>query len=42
VNTGTSLPVTFGGRSRTIGSGHSSSPAYHLKNCCKARYWLLA
>ena len=41
VKTGTSFPVTFGGRSRTIGSGSCSSSAHHLKNCCSARYWLL-
>ena len=34
--------VTFGGRSLAIGSGRSSSSAHHLKNCCSARYWLLA
>ena len=38
---GTTL-VTRGGCSPSIGSGSSSSAASHLKNCCKARYWLLA
>ena len=31
-----------GGCSLAIGSGSSSSAASHLKNCCRARYWLLA
>ena len=31
-----------GGCSPAVGSGSSSSAASHLKNCCKARYWLLA
>src|ERR1700677_2027027 len=39
---GTGLSVTRGGFSPAIGSGMSSSPASHLKNCCSARYWLLA
>ena len=34
--------VTRGGCSPAIGSGSSFSAASHLKNCCKARYWLLA
>jgi hypothetical protein len=42
VKTGMSFSVTLGGRSLAIGSGRSSSPAHHLKNCCRARYWLLA
>jgi len=42
VKTGTSFSVTRGGCSPDIGSGSSSSEASHLKNCCKARYWLLA
>jgi len=42
VNTGTSFWVTFGARRRAIGCGSCSSPASHLKNCCSARYWLLA
>jgi hypothetical protein len=42
VKTWTSLLLTFGGRSPAIGSGRSSSAASHLKNCCSARYWLLA
>jgi hypothetical protein len=42
VKTGTSFSVTRGGCSPSIGSGSSSSAASHLKNCCKARYWLLA
>jgi hypothetical protein len=37
-----SFSVTLGGRSLAIGSGRPSLPAHHLKNCCKARYWLLA
>ena len=28
--------------SPSVGSGSSSSAASHLKNCCRARYWLLA
>ena len=39
VNTATSFSVTFGARSRAIGSGRSSSAASHLKNCCSARLW---
>src|ERR1035437_7985602 len=42
VKTGTGLPGTCGGLIPSIGSGNSSSPASHLKNCCSARYWLLA
>jgi hypothetical protein len=42
VKTGTSPVVTFGGRSPAIGSGTPSSADSHLKNCCSARYWLLA
>jgi len=42
VKTGTSLAVTCGGCSPAIGSGRWSSAASHLKNCCRARYWLLA
>ena len=42
VKTGTSLAGTRGGGSPAIGSGSSSSAASHLKNCCRARYWLLA
>ena len=42
VKTGTSLSVTRGGCSPAIGSGSWSSAASHLKNCCRARYWLLA
>jgi len=41
-NTGTGLSGTCGGLSPAIGSGISSSAASHLKNCCKARNWLLA
>jgi hypothetical protein len=33
VNTGTAVTVTFGARSRVIGSGACSSSARHLKNC---------
>ena len=40
--TGTGLSGTRGGFSPAIGSGISSSTASHLKNCCSARYWLLA
>ena len=40
--TGTGLPGTCGGFSPAMGSGISSSPASHLKNCCRARNWLLA
>ena len=39
---GQSFSVTRGGRSLAIGFGRPSSPAHHSKNCCKARYWLLA
>ena len=42
VKTGTSLAGTRGGASPAIGSGSWSSAASHLKNCCRARYWLLA
>jgi hypothetical protein len=42
VNTGTSFSVTFGARSRAIGSGSCSSSASQRKNCCSARNWLLA
>jgi len=42
VKTGTAITVTFGARSRAIGSGDSSSPARHLKNCRSARNWMLA
>ena len=42
VKTGTSLAVTRGGYSPVIGSGSWSSADSHLKNCCRARYWLLA
>ena len=42
VNTGTAVTVTFGARSRAIGSGRSSSAACHLKNCRSARNWMLA
>jgi len=42
VKTGTSLSATRGGCSPAIGSGSWSSAASHLKNCCRARYWLLA
>ena len=42
VNTGTAVTVTLGARSRVIGSGESSSPARHLKNCRSARNWMLA
>jgi len=42
VNTGTSRTATLGARSLSIGSGISSSVASHLKNCRRARYWLLA
>ncbi len=42
VNTGTIFTPTLGGFSRAIGLGCSSSSAYHLKNCCSARNWLLA
>ena len=40
--TGTGLSGTPGGFSPAIGSGTSSSAASHLKNCWRARYWLLA
>ena len=36
------MTVTFGVRSRVIGSRDSSSPARHLKNCRSARNWMLA
>jgi len=42
VKTGTAVTVTFGARSRVIGSGHCSSAARHLKNCRSARNWMLA
>ena len=42
VKTGTGLPGTRGGFSPAVGSGTSSSAASHLKNCWRARYWLLA
>ena len=42
VKTGTAVTVTFGARSRAIGSGSSSSAARHLKNCRSARNWMLA
>jgi hypothetical protein len=42
VNTGTSRTVTLGARSRIIGSGTWSSAASHLKNCRRARNWMLA
>ena len=42
VKTGISCCGTGGGYSPAVGSGSSSSAASHLKNCCKARYWLLA
>ena len=42
VKTGTSLAGTRGAASPAIGSGSSSSAASYLKNCCSARYWLLA
>jgi len=42
VKTGTSFSGTRGGCSPDIGSGSSSSADSHLKNCCRARYWLLA
>jgi hypothetical protein len=34
--------VDSGGCSPSIGSGSWSSAASHLKNCWRARYWLLA
>ena len=42
VNTGTSRTATLGARSRFIGSGISSSAVRHLKNCRRARNWMLA
>src|ERR1035441_4441864 len=42
VKTGTGLAGTRGGLIPSIGSPTSSSAASHLKNCCSARYWLLA
>jgi len=42
VKTGTVPIVTVGARSRAIGSGSSSSAASHLKNCRRARNWMLA
>jgi hypothetical protein len=42
VNTGTSFSLTFGARSRVIGSGSCSSSASQRKNCCSARNWLFA
>jgi hypothetical protein len=42
VKTGMSLWLTCGGCSPAIGSDSWSSAASHLKNCCRARYWLLA
>jgi len=42
VKTGTAVTVTFGARSRVIGSGDCSSSARHLKNCRSARNWMLA
>ncbi|MGO9218057.1 MAG: hypothetical protein ACLP5E_09880 [Streptosporangiaceae bacterium] len=42
VKTGTSFSAAAGGRSPAIGSGIPSSAASHRKNCCRARYWLLA
>jgi hypothetical protein len=41
VNTGTAVTVTFGARSRVIGSG-SRPRRPHLKNCRSARNWMLA
>jgi hypothetical protein len=42
VKQGTGLAVSFGGRSRAIGSGMPSSAASQRKNCCSARNWLRA
>ena len=42
VKQGTRLAASFGGRSRTIGSGMRSSAAGQRKNCCSPRNWLRA
>jgi hypothetical protein len=42
VKHGTGLPVCFGGRSRAIGSGISSSAASHRKNRRSPWNWLRA
>jgi hypothetical protein len=45
VKTGTSLSPIFGGLRPATGLGRGSSGssvACHLKNCCRARNWLLA
>jgi hypothetical protein len=42
VKQGTGFRVSFGGRSRAMGSGMPSSAASHRKNYCSPRNWLRA